>query len=72
MENEVPKWAKPKNCRGVYVPWVRNMFSSLSNILRCSDCCEQRCVFPEVGEGAGCPLNEFEDKVLEALGAQNG
>ncbi len=51
---------------------IRDMFSSLSSILRCNDCCEQRCVFPEVGEGAGCPLNEFEDKVLEALGVQHG
>ena len=45
---------------------VHELMRQLAEILKCNDCCEERCVFPEVGTGAGCPLNEFEDKVLEA------
>ena len=50
---------------------LRNMFGKLSAILHCSDYCEKRCVFPEVGTSAGCPLNEFEDKVREVIGERN-
>ena len=50
---------------------VRDMFWRLSVIIGCNDCCEKRCVFNDVGTGAGCPLNEFEDKVIEAIGGSN-
>ena len=47
---------------------VRKAFRELGYLLQCNDFCEERCVFPEIGEGAGCPLNDFEDKVMEAIG----
>lgn len=27
--NDVPKWARPKNCRGIYVPWVCGFCTAL-------------------------------------------
>ena len=47
---------------------VHKPFDELSRLLKCNDYCEKRCVFPDVGTGAGCPLNEFEDRVMDALG----
>ena len=50
---------------------LRNMFGRLAAILHCNDYCEKRCVFPDVGTGAGCPLNEFEDRVRDVIGERN-
>lgn len=41
-----------------------------THVLPCNEHCENECVFKDVGVGCGCPLNEFEDRVLEALGEE--
>ena len=46
---------------------VRNIMRRLSYLLQCNDICETRCVFPEIGRGDGCPLNDFEDRLYEAV-----
>lgn len=50
---------------------VRNLFDELGKLLECDGSCSRRCVFPEIGEGAGCPLNEFEDRVMDAIGGND-
>ena len=47
---------------------VRRIMNRLSSLLQCNVVCERRCVFPEVGRGDGCPLNDFEDRLYEAIG----
>lgn len=47
---------------------VRDVMRRLSYLLQCNDSCEKRCVFPDIGTGEGCPLNEFEDRIYEAIG----
>ena len=46
---------------------VRGVMRRLAYLLQCNDFCEKRCVFPEVGKGDGCPLNDLEDKLHEAI-----
>ena len=51
--------------------YLRSVMKTLGSvILPCNEHCETECVFKDVGKGAGCPLNEFEDRVLEALGEE--
>ena len=47
---------------------IRELFSRLAGVLGCNGTCEERCVFYDVGTGPGCPLNQFEDRCVEALG----
>ena len=44
------------------------LFHEISRIIGCNAICESRCVFPEVGSGVGCPLNQFRDSVDYACG----
>lgn len=51
--------------------YLGDLISLISRqILPCTEHCERECVFKDVGKGAGCPLLEFEDRVLEALGEE--
>ena len=38
------------------------------DIVPCNEQCEAECVFKDIGTDAGCPINEFEDRVLEVIG----
>lgn len=39
----------------------------IAYMLGCNKCCEERCAFPDIGTGEGCPINEFFDRVENAI-----
>lgn len=39
----------------------------LTGLLNCRDHCEERCVFSDIGTGEGCPINEFINRVEDAM-----
>lgn len=44
------------------------IFDELGDMLDCSGTCREECVFPDVGTSPnGCPLNQFRDRVDEAM-----
>lgn len=47
---------------------IRNAMREIGKAIDCKGHCKERCVFPDVGKEAGCPLLEFEDRCLEAIG----
>lgn len=53
-----------------YMRELDEMFRRMSVILHCNDWCEEKCVFEDVGTGAGCPLNEFRDRIDDVMGTE--
>lgn len=46
------------------------LFKEISDIIGCSESCQTRCVYPDVGEQVGCPLNQFRASVDYVFGVK--